>query len=952
MNIPENDRTMINKIKQVIPTLNDDQAEAITSTEGPLLIIAGPGTGKTLTIVARTLYLLITEKARPDEIILTTFTEKAAFELRDRVSQLARKLDYQGHVNQLKVGTIHSLCNQFIMEFLYKTHLNKHYRVLDELTQVFFVYEHFDTICPLENGSYLGRWDGKWQAIKLLIPYLNKITEELIEPAELKKSEDHFLHNVAEAYERYVNLLYENNTIDFSHLQKIFFEVLQDKDICKKIKGKINYIMVDEYQDTNYVQEQILLTLARPENNLCVVGDEDQALYRFRGATVRNILEFSKNFDRCKEVKLTINYRSHRDIISRCNKFITSIDWDGFRHQKEIRENPSGDFPTYPAVFSIWAGGPEDEGKRFVQLIKFLKDNNIIQDWSDVALLLRSVRPGYSSHYIQALKDNNIPYFAPRAKLFFENEEVKFLIACYALIFGFHSNELTDYPHKQYIEESISLLGRDGLEDLKNYIRRKIKQIEELKTGSLDLTILDYFYQLLAYKPFSVFLKDENKAYNLSIFSRLISIFQSYYGVSVVSAKDKGQIKHRLFNSFFNFLIFNGMDEYEDPDNPVPKGFVQIMTIHQSKGLEFPVVVVGTLDKPFRVQKEVDRKLLPFSKRGTYETEEQMTLFDRLRHYYVAFTRTQKILVLTTATKPQPWFGPVWEGLDQYPYIENETLKAQKFSSKSQFIPKKSYSLSQVNAYEICPQQYLFFKEYDFQPSRSAQVLFGSLVHHTIEDIHRAVLDHETPSTDLIENWFEKNYKALLLAGLRPLSKTLKEAALKQVLNYFEQNSSFLQRLKEAEVDVSLEKEDYIIVGKIDLLLAQGEVLELLDFKTQKKPDLANAYGKRLVDKYLKQLCLYAHIIKNRYNIPVKKMYIYWTSEEKRKDALTELDYCDQDLEDVGRYFDEVVRKIKGKDFSLNELPDEQKVCKECDFRFYCSENGIIKFKTKELMEE
>jgi len=952
MNLTENDRSVLNRIKETIDTLNDDQAEAITSTEGPLLIIAGPGTGKTLTIVARTLFLLISERARPEEIILTTFTEKAAFELRDRVSQLGRKIGYQGRVNQLKVGTIHSLCNQFIMDFLHKTWLNKNYRVLDELTQVFFVYEHFDVIAPLENGQYLGKWDSKWRAINTLISYLNKITEELIEPTELRKSEDPFLFKVAEAYERYVHLLYENNTLDFSHLQKIFFELLQDKDTYKKIKGKIKYIMVDEYQDTNYVQEQILLTLARPENNLCVVGDEDQALYRFRGATVRNILEFSKNFDNCKEVKLTINYRSHRDIISRCNKFITSIDWDGFRHQKEIKENPGGEFPAYPAVFSIWAGGPEDEARRFVQLIKFLKDNKIIQDWSDVALLLRSVRPEHSGHYIQALKDNHIPYFAPRAKMFFENEEVKFLIACYALIFGFHSNELADYPHRQYVEESISLLGRDGLEDLKDYIRRKVKQIEELETGSLDLTILDYFYQLLAYKPFSFFLKDENKAYNLSIFSRLISIFQAYYGVSLVSARDKGQIKYRLFNSFFNFLITNGMDEYEDPDNPVPKGFVQIMTIHQSKGLEFPVVVVGTLEKTFKVQKEVDRKLLPFSKRGTYETEEQMTRFDRLRHYYVAFTRAQKILVLTAATRPLPWFNPVWEGLDQYPYIEDQTLKAQKFSSKPQFIPKKSYSLSQVNAYEICPQQYLFFKEYDFQPSRSAQVLFGSLVHQTIEDIHKAVLDRETPSTDLIENWFEKNYKALLLAGLRPLSKTLKETALKQVLNYFEQNMSFLQRLKEAEVDVSLEKEDYIIVGKVDLLLAQDEGLELLDFKTQKKPDLTNDYGKRLVQKYLRQLCLYAHIINNRYNIPVKKMYIYWTSEEKRKDALAELNYCDQDVEDVGRYFDEIVRKIKQKDFSLNELPDVEKVCKECDFRFYCSENGIIKFKTKELMEE
>jgi DNA helicase-2/ATP-dependent DNA helicase PcrA len=121
------------------------------------------------------------------------------------------------------------------------------------------------------------------------------------------------------------------------------------------------------------------------------------------------------------------------------------------------------------------------------------------------------------------------------------------------------------------------------------------------------------------------------------------------------------------------------------------------MTIHQAKGLEFPVVIVGSLSKRFAVQKQVDRVLLPFSKRGTFETENQMTEFDRLRHYYVAFSRAQKLLVLTTYEKPQNWFSPIWEGLDQYPYIEKETLQAQKFKTTPQIVPKKSNSLYQIN---------------------------------------------------------------------------------------------------------------------------------------------------------------------------------------------------------------------------------------------------------------
>ncbi len=941
--------TALDKIKEVLPSLNKDQIEAITSTEGPLLIIAGPGTGKTLTIVARTLYILLTGKAQPDEIILTTFTEKAAFELRDRISQLAKKLNYKNNLHSLKIGTIHGLCNEFISKFLDSTPLKKGYIVLDELTQLFFIYENIKDFIPKIKGKYLGKWYNRWDAVRSIASYFNKITEEMIQPRNLKRSRNKFLKLIAEGYQKYQKEMYKENKIDFAHLQKIFFELLSEEKIYPKIKQRIKYIMVDEYQDTNYIQEQILLKLASPENNICVVGDEDQALYRFRGATVRNILEFPKHFKNCKVVKLTINYRSHKDIIKRYNKFITSIDWNGYRFPKKITPNPNDNFPKYPAVFCIWETNKRDEGERFVQLLKFLKENNIIQDWSDVALLLKSVRPEHSGHYIEALKKSSIPYFAPRAKGFFENEEIKLLIACYAIIFGFYGKLLKNYPHKKYIEDAIKLLWEsiNKHSAIKDYLQRKVKQLENLKKGSLDLTILDYFYQLLAYEPFSSFLKDKNTAYNLSIFSKLISIFQEYYKISLVTAKNKHNIKFYLFGSFFNFLIETGIDEYEDPDNPIPRGFVQIMTIHQSKGLEFPVVIVGSLHRKFVVQKQVERDLLPYSKRGTFEPEEQITNFDRLRHYYVAFSRAQKMLVLTTPEKPQDWFSPIWDGLDQYPYIEKETLTAQKFTSKPQFVPKKSFSLSQVNVYETCPQQYLFYHQYQFQPSRSAQILFGSLVHHTIEDLHRAILDGKNVTPMEIKEWFEKNYNALLLAGLRPIAKTQKEAALKHVINYFNQNKDLLQKIRETEVDVSVEKEDYIITGKIDLLIGEGGKLEILDFKTQPKP----RYDDSIRQRYYNQLCLYAYIIRERYSKPVEKMYIYWTAEEKREDALMELRYSEEEVEKAGKYFDEVVQKIHSEDFKVKQQPNTEKVCKECDFRFYCSQNGIIKFRTKELEE-
>ena len=941
------------KILGGYPSLNSAQREAIFHSKGPLLIIAGPGTGKTLVLALRALYLIFSDKASPSEIILTTFTEKAAFELRDRVSQIAKSLDLKGNLHEIKIGTIHSICDSFISQFLSYTPLGKNYVVLDRLTQYLFIFDNFSNIVDKPSGgSYLGRWSSKWETIKKLAQYFNKITEELIDPRALLKSKKEFLKQLSVAYIKYKKFLIDKNRVDFAHLQKIFLDLLENKEVYPKIKKQIKYIMIDEYQDTNYIQEKIALTLSRPEHNICVVGDEDQALYRFRGATVRNILEFPNHFKDCKIIKLQENYRSHKNIIAAYNKFITSISWNDkggkfYRYpDKTVVPSKTTNSSDYPAVFSIWTKDEKDEAERLANMIDFLKENKVIKDYSDVALLLTSVRLYNSGHYIEALKRHNIPFYNPRAKAYFENTEIKLLLACYAIIFGFYGEPLSTYSGKEYIEDGIKTLGQFLRRPIADYLKRKATQIESLKEGeSLNLTPGDYFYQLLAYKPFSDFLSDENQARNLSIFSQLLNTFQSYYHVSVITYKNKHSIKLKLFNSFLNFLLRSGLDEFEDPDNPLPKGHVQVMTIHQSKGLEFPVVIVGTLDKSFRSQKQLNRDLSPFYLRKEFEPENKVTLFDGMRRFYVAFSRAQKLLVLTAHADPKPYFKPIWEGLDQWPYVKKKTLKAQSFSSKLPFIPRKTYGLtSHINVYETCPRQYLFYKEYKFQPLRAGQILFGTLVHETIEDIHHMVLDGKVNEINdsKIKEFFNQNYKSLLTTGMRPLAETTRERAFKQVFTYFKQNQDLLSRVKETEVDVSVEKGDYIIVGKIDLILGKDGKLEILDFKTQPKP----AYGDPIIDRYKKQLSLYAYVLKKRYNKDPERLYIYWTSEEKRKNALMEVSYDNEAIKEAGDHFDEVVKEIEERKFEIKKTPNI-KTCKECDFRFLCAAEGIINLKAE-----
>ena len=919
-----------------------EKQKAIFDVDGPTLIIAGPGTGKTYTLVLRTFYILLTGKAKPSQIILTSFTEKSALELRDRLGLFARKLNVKLNLHEIILGTIHSISEHYINQFIRNTVLSKNYIVLDDITNALFINEHWDELGePFRSGQrYFGRWRSKWETIRRIKSFFDKITEELINTGDLINSSNEFLKMIGTSYLKYKQLLFENNKIDFAFLQRVFYDLINEPRIGEQIRNSIKYLLIDEYQDTNYIQEQIALKLVQPHNNLCVVGDEDQALYRFRGATVRNILEFPKHFNHVRIVKLLDNYRSHKTIIDRYNKFIESIDWtnsdDGpdFRYNKNVRPAKSTISPPYPAVFSIWGNSPRDEAERFADLVVFLKRNRVIQDYSDVALLLHSVRIEFSGPFIAELKKRNIPVFCPRARAYFENEEVKLTIACYMIITGYLGEDIEQSRQKEYFNEAIKLLGPYVDTPLATYLQRMSAKIRSLSGNeTIDENIMDFLYQLFAYEPFRSYLKDENKARNLSIFSSLLSEFQTYYHLPVLSAKNKKFLKYSLFNSFFNLLLNTGLNEYEDQNDPIPKGYVQIMTIHQSKGLEFPVVVVSSLDKRYSVQKQLDRLLSPFYKRPPFEPENRIHDFDWARLFYVAFSRPQKLLVLSTGSQPKDFFRPIWEGLDQWPYVQKETLKAQQFKSKPPFVPKRTFSLtSHINVYETCPRQYQFYKEFEFTPSRTGQLLFGTVVHQTIEDIHRAVLDGEKVTEIQIADDFERNYRGLIASGYRPLGKTQKEEALKQVIMYFQNNKDLMQRVIETEVDVSYEKEDFIINGKVDLLLGRDKKLELLDFKSQRKPETTDP----ILEKYQYQLHVYAHIIKERYGKEPERLYIYWTAENDRKDALQEIAYNPALVEAAGKHFDNVAKHILNKDFLVKTPPDEKKVCEECDFRYYC----------------
>ena len=903
--------------------------------------------------------LLLLGKVLPKELVLCTFTEKAAFELRDRLSAAALKVGYKADLSELRVSTIHGLCHRILTRHRHRTVLGNSYQTLDDLTQLLFIFEHFKEIIGAEeSGVFLQRWRTRWTAIEGARAYFDKITEELVDPKGLLISPDPFIQGIGRAYQTYEETLFANNRSDFAHLQSIVHGLLLHPEHGGAISGEIRYVLVDEYQDTNYVQEQLLLQLTKNTKNLCVVGDEDQSLYRFRGGTVRNILEFPTRFSNCPVLRLTTNYRSHRQIVERYDRWMASADWSNqqgvsFRFDKTIEADPDAPHADYPAVIGIWGSNKTDEADRFGDFVAFLKRSEVIADYSQVALLLHSVRDDHSGPYLRALEARGIPAFCPRARAYFDNDEVRLMVAALAVVFGWHgdgrgqvSGAVADLA--RYVDAGILDLGRGygAPHPLALALRKWVQEIANLQEGeSLDLRPADYFYSLLSLDPFAKAVKNENPARNLAILSQLLNVFQGYYHYTVVTYRNREFLRLHLFNSFLRLLHDGGINEYEDPDQPFPKGYVQVLTIHQAKGLEFPVVVVGSLSTQLASSKQIDRELRPHYHRPPFEPENRITLFDRMRLHYVAFSRPQKVLVLTADQAPKDHFLPIWQGLPQWPYVEQSLLAAQRSTLRERMPVKKSYSFTgDLKVYETCPRQYQFFREYDFTPSRSSVIFFGLLVHQTIEEVHRIVLDGKmsTLNPTRIRELFDSTFRFLCLSDVRPIGDTAKESAFRQVMNYFDQNADEMGRVIQTEVDVSLEKEGYILAGKVDLLLGGDGKLELLDFKTSPRP----TESPELLASYERQLCTYAHILEERYGRKVDRLLLYWTAEADKAKALMAFPYHPERITEAGRYFDEVVARIQAEEFRVTRAP-EAAICKECDLRRLCQSEGLISKKVR-----
>ena len=950
---------------------NPQQLEAILATDGPVLIIAGPGSGKTFTLVERIVYLITHKGVAPESLFVVTFTDKAARELTTRISNRLSELGIKFNLNEMYLGTFHSICLRILEDYREFTRLKRSFTLFDQFDQQYFLYQRINEFRPLPDVQLVMGDDqsGRWAQSEQLLKWLNKVSEEALDLTELETAPDVEVRALAACFRKYQELLHEHNCLDFSGIQYEALQLLEKRpEVLAALREKFSYLMVDEYQDTNTIQERILLLLAGERRNLCVVGDDDQGLYRFRGATIRNILEFPALFDegQCKQVALTVNYRSHPDIIRFYNEWMQEQTWDdgtrSFRFAKKIV--PRDDvFPEVATAVRLAAtDAPDDTTNWHAEVLGFLhglRDSGRLADWNQVAFLFRSVKNDRVVALARFLEGQGVPVYSPRSNMFFEREEIRLMIGALIFLFpqfpkvrqwaeGAQLDIWTYYDHlcfKPFTDE----LRKPENKRLLDWARPLAKRHAVLAQNT-DYAFSGLFYQLLQFPLFSRFLSEEalhgvdkgRAARNLATLSKLLTKFEYLHYVSVLNPEWLEKNLRDLFNQFLRFLSDGGIGEYEDEAEYAPKGCVSFLTVHQSKGLEFPVVVCGSLEAVPRKQHTALDELLEdggYLSKPRFEPLEHIKHFDFRRLFYTAFSRAQNLLVLAAQERngrglgksPSKYFERLFYELPSWRTVP---LDALSFEAVKEINLKREYSFtSHITVFENCAEQYRFFKDLEFAPIRESPMLFGTLVHQTIEDIHKTVLRGEegTITFDAIRSWFSTNYAMLSKKERVYLAPSSQQAALLHVMRYFERENGNWDRIKEAEVEISLVKDQYILKGSVDLIRGEHDTVEIIDFKSEKKPDMEK--DRERLRQYQHQLEVYAHLVEERTGQKVSRMHLYYTGEDGGNPYVS----FTKDDRAIGKtiaQFDDIVARIERQDYQMVARP--AKLCQNCDMRAYC----------------
>jgi DNA helicase-2/ATP-dependent DNA helicase PcrA len=942
-------------MKELLENLNKQQVAAVTHTNGPLLIVAGAGTGKTTVITRRIAYLIEQKLAKPDEILALTFTDKAAGEMQERVDLLLP----MGYVDTW-ISTFHSFCERVLKTHALDIGLSNDFQLLDSTRQWVMVYNNFekfnlDYYRPLGNpGKFIGgllshfskckdemitpgEYLGYAEALRLktdnpdnvVRPFMGKkgsakadksahYADNLGDPTETSR-----LQEVAEAYHVYQKLLLDNNYLDFGDLINYTLLLFQKRpQILKYYQNKFKFLMVDEFQDTNYAQYQLVKLLSGEKQNVAVVGDDDQSIYKFRGASVSNILKFKDDYSKFKEITLVENYRSTKEILDLAYKFIQQNNPDRLEIKLKINKELKPNVKEGGTVEVLEAPDLSSELNEVVKKIIRLKTSK--NTWNDFAVLIRS--NSAAEQLLPALENAQIPHTFLANTGLYKKPIILDLLAYLKLLDNVHDSfslyRVLNIPlFRLSVHEIAAILEFSRKKTLSLY-----ETLEQLKIGSqLNQEARKKLELLLACLH-----KHHGLSQSKSAAETAVEIIKDLKMAERLEEETLENAENRELIEQFYKKIENFESEYKDRSvhnflqrldleeqagdegkinfNPdLGPESLKVLTIHSAKGLEFEnVFVINLVDKrfptlgkkdPIEIPKELIKDILP---QGDFHLQEERRLF------YVAITRAKKNLFLTWAKdyggklNKRPSQFLVEAGLVPGEKLTKATGKVvfTKEPSKKdpvfQILPEK-FSYSQLKDFETCPLKYKY-QYYLKLPVQGSQYLsFGNTIHKVFEEYLRQFKDSAIFAQ---QDLFGKSKTAPALPGFEVLEKLYEKNWIdewylnkKQKDDYFKQGKQMLKQFYD-ECQTNMPSPKYIeqsfilfldklrLVGRIDRADKTPQGLVIYDYKTGKLP-------KRSEKKDIDQLYIYQWAAQEYLKEKVAGLK-YWYLQEKQKQFLEE----------------------------------------------------------------
>jgi DNA helicase-2/ATP-dependent DNA helicase PcrA len=905
-----------------------DQLRAINHTDGNLQLIACAGSGKT-EVVARRVAALLRDGLKPANIVAFTFTDKAAAELKERI--LSRCRDELGSVNgmaEMFIGTIHAFCLDLLKaevpEFL-------KYDVLNEVQQSLFIDRHSNKSGLTASTDLTGRKLQRYKDTPHYLSAMSILREADIDEKALAGC------SVVHGLNSYRDLLDETRYFDYSAIMEAAVDVLTNgSDIRKRLAARIKQVIVDEYQDVNPIQEAIVWLLHELGAKICVVGDDDQTIYQWRGSDVRNILTFEKRYPKVTQIRLEDNFRSSQGIVETARPF---IEQNSERLSKKMKP---AEAQTYESgdIVALSFNTPDEEATYIAQTIQSLRGVAIKEptkdepshmrgiSWSDMAILLRSVRAN-GEPITRALDRAQIPYLVVGMNNLFGTAEAE---AARQLFYFMASRPAVDAAGLEHtwLSAGLGLTAAD--------VRRAVATAASSRAQFDNPTERFGFYSIQ--RTLQTFLEEagvrEEKVphgrgeivfYNLGKFSQLISDFETIHYHS--KPKEK-------YKSFANFLEFQAEDAYPEgwQDNQYANpDAVRIMTVHQAKGMQWPVVFVPALLKNrFPSKKQGGRNAWHLIPKAAVKGQPRYegTIEDERRLFYVAMTRSQKFLQLTYAPIPRNQLfqtkSVFWDDVLVSKFVKRH---AQDYSQRHRLPPTSRkgvsnvvFSFSDLKYFFECPYQFKLRILYGFNAPIHEALGYGRSLHNALAEVHaratRGDLVSEGEARDLVETHLHTPY------AYPALKEKLEAAAEKVLHDYIHDNKDEFDNIEfsEKQIDISL-GDGISVTGRIDLV-------RRLDTKETSIVDLKSSDRAQPEEVTETQLHIYALGYEELTGRRADYVEIYELDERKRKPRSVDEDF----IGEVKRKVRTAARALRESDMPATPAPAK---CCKCDYRGICT---------------